>query len=807
MKQLLQFYRFLGSIYFAITLIAAVALFVIAGTFIESKTESHRYASHFTYGNPVFIGLLCGFFINILLSALRRWPFQIHHIPFLITHLGLLMILGGTLIKSYTGTQGSMSIIEGSASQALYLPDTYVLQVEKRGMDNLADSQIRHYPLKQTFLGGFQTDLTSSDKASELKIKLAGYSPHSTERLEAWFKGNMGVISGFKPFAVHDWEGSFPESLPVSSRIELGHEPPSQLWDIFAGRTSSTVELAKRAFLQGMEVILTDTFTHEVIFQGSLGEVLSHSIKWSEGKADFELDFSYNPLMGFEDPKLLVVFTPSQSEKQEKVVVPLQGAEALLNINLSTPHLGKGPVTIDLHRTPALVILQDQHNDIHFFAFDAYGQVYAEIFRCGNLNPLIVYDRGFGGYAVQCQLPYVLYPSGRKERERAHLYYLESKLRARQEERGLLSPPLQMLQEACAAADADFPAVAMEFLSSWNETHCWLYPKDILLPSSLMPVMSCLDWERISHKERKACLWIHTLFLEIEKRLAQGQELHSILEKMGWPSLPHDLKLPDENAVVLATLTNQIFMIADQLPDIELPAVLSANEHARLLSAYLRAYSLHLSNIMGSVTAAEMQHRLEVYTASKELDAGFISKRVCLECPITVRQRNEAPQKKLEDNLPKITLEVSKGAKKEWISLTYDRFGQGLKWPIFNGEYLVRFQPIFKTIPYRVRLRHARQINYANSFQAFSYESDLVITDTEQNSSLEKTISMNHVHETWDGYRFYLASIAPPNEGAVKKVQIVVNHDPAKYYMTYPGAIILSLGIILLFWLRPYRKK
>lgn len=28
-----------------------------------------------------------------------------------------------------------------------------------------------------------------------------------------------------------------------------------------------------------------------------------------------------------------------------------------------------------------------------------------------------------------------------------------------------------------------------------------------------------------------------------------------------------------------------------------------------------------------------------------------------------------------------------------------------------------------------------------------------------------------------------------------------------KYVLTYPGAIILALGIILLFWIRPYKKK
>ncbi len=61
---------------------------------------------------------------------------------------------------------------------------------------------------------------------------------------------------------------------------------------------------------------------------------------------------------------------------------------------------------------------------------------------------------------------------------------------------------------------------------------------------------------------------------------------------------------------------------------------------------------------------------------------------------------------------------------------------------------------------------------------------------------------MNEVHETSDGYRFYLSGMGPLDRYGVKNVQLVVNRDPAKYLLTYPGAILVSLGILLL-----YKKK
>ena len=127
MKLIRRLLIFLSSIQFAIVLIGLVAVVVMGGTFLESRTSSHRYAAAFTYGNPLFGLLIWCFFINILFSALRRWPFQKKHIPFLVTHLGLLMVLSGVIVKTYFGVQGSLSVIEGGASQSIMLPDTYAV--------------------------------------------------------------------------------------------------------------------------------------------------------------------------------------------------------------------------------------------------------------------------------------------------------------------------------------------------------------------------------------------------------------------------------------------------------------------------------------------------------------------------------------------------------------------------------------------------------------------------------------------------------------------------------------------------------
>lgn len=194
--------RLIGGVRFALLLIGSTALFVIAGTFIESLTQSHRYAALFTYQHPLFIALLFGFFLNILCAALCRWPFQRRHIPFLITHLGLLMILSGVIIKQIYGTQGNMLIKEGAASHELLLSETPVVRVDTR---------------REKYL--FNTPRMRID---DLKLSLIDKYPHSSEHWEGWFKNDHLHIQGLNP-------------LPIGSTAQLTDAQGTQ-WTFLAAR-------------------------------------------------------------------------------------------------------------------------------------------------------------------------------------------------------------------------------------------------------------------------------------------------------------------------------------------------------------------------------------------------------------------------------------------------------------------------------------------------------------------------------------------------------------------------------------------
>lgn len=793
--KLSKIYYFLGSVYFALLLIAFVAIFVIIGTLIESATQSHRYAAQLTYSNPFFVLLLWAFFINILFSALQRWPFKVRHIPFLITHFGLLMIFAGVLIKVYFGIQGTLQMMEGAASHRISEADTYVVQVEQRG--------------GKPYSHALKINNSHHNKEQKLSLQLIDHLPNSTERLTTWIKGKHAIIQGLPPLPVHETSDlQDDDEIPLSGKIRF--------WDVYALRTNDISQTINKLYRQKSLLKISDRASGTTLATQEIA--LNSSIPLTDkfgsyGEATVHLDLDFSEINGFNLPMLQLKVLNVRNEQTYEIQVPLQGDTALLNVNQSTPHLGNSPIAVDILRTPTLAFLEDQYQDTYLVVFDARGQVWSQLFGSHHLQSYLAYDEGFGGYAVQSELPFPDLICGREQRETALIDYLSMHMRQAVSTKTQLSPPLQFLQEACREANADFVETLIAFLRRWDSQHSWLYVEDQDVPESIEKVFKCFDWQ---NQPEAACYWTTQFFDQIEPVIAKGANLLDALRETRWPLFADCEKLWNESqnntaertGAVLNLLTQQIFSAVNQLPagKDQLTTQTTDRQHARLLSAYLRAYHIHLSTLTPVLPAQDMRQLIQKKqkdTQSQHVESSLPT----IETPLIAILEEAHLDKKLEDNVPAITLRAQEGDHTQTITLSYDRFATGLKWPILNGKYLLRFQPHFREIPYSLRLRQARQINYPNSPQAFSYESDMIITDLRTGENIEKTISMNQVHETWDGYRFYLSNITPGDESSVKRVQIVVNRDPAKYWLTYPGAMILCLGIVLLFWMRPYKKR
>jgi hypothetical protein len=714
-----------------------MAVFVIIGTFIESATQSHRYASLFTYSNPIFLSLLVGFFLNILLSALRRWPFKKHHIPFLITHLGLLMVISGVMIKTLYGVQGNMTILEGSGSERIFVPGTQVIYIDQFTAEGIKSHE---YTLSTGLLGSMY--ISSNDPVPGLDVSLLEYSPHSESHYETWIKNKHVFIKGIEP-------------LPLNYRVSLPSLDENIVWNLYATENTNPQDIAKKEFIDNAVAVFKKTQSGKTIEKVPLKELLNKEINIDGTKAISKLDF---------DQSLLTITFPL-----EEINIFLTGAQALLNQNTYL-YLGRYPITLELEVRPTLLVIKDDNHHDHFYIFDPHGRILKNTYNNDHITLLNVYSKGLGGYSVQMDIPEYSYDLTSLNTEQVNL--LKQQLKEALGSGILLSPPLNLLSKTALKKGKNVEDVIADFLFEWNNSYGWLLPQNSKIHS-----VDTIDWTTVDEHTHQGTQVASKFFAELEKD--NNTPLNEKLTWAPWNTKHRHIEEHDVEAT-LTTLTQQIFQVADQIPNS------LETTSARKLSAYMRAYNLHFSKVTPDLT-----QQISTFP---------------IETPLSQKITALPSLTKLEDNKPKIVLKLTNFNGSQIIHLQYDPIANGIKWPALN-EYLLRFQPQTLNIPYHIRLRDARQITYPNSTQPLSYESDIIVTDSRNNSSLDTTLKMNKVHETWDGYRFYMSNLSPAEPTEAQRVQLVINLDPVKYYLTYPGAIIMSIGILLLFWLQPYKRK
>lgn len=794
MKILKALFHFLGGIYLAIALISTAAIAVIVGTILESKTDSHLLAASWTYENPLFFFLLALFFVNILFSALRRWPFKKRHIPFLITHLGLLMIIGGTMVKNRFGLQGQLTVWEGSGNQQVVLPHTHALLIEGKDKSSPANSLIA--------LNSFRPEIYSPFHLPQLTCKLIGYAPHVKEELETWIKGPNAYIAGFPAIPVQEWSHAepFPEATPY--HFALSTDYPS--WSILALRTSHVKEAIELAYKQNLIIQFKAKEGEAPLVRLPLQEALNSSFSFMEGKIKTGLELSLSDQNEKETPCLNLTWSSLNTPKKEKWTIPLQGQDALL-VKPHSLFWSNVPFHVDLERgNPLLCLIEDDQGNTTFFAFDSHGRVHSENFNPSHLQSMLIYENGFAGYGVQAVVPFPSFSTSRESKEKSEEYALNMQLREAMTHQPSLAPPLSLFKHACLQAEVDFCDAFVGFLTLWNEQSGFIYHPNKTISDEIQKVFKHLNWNEVSPQDQHAIQWNIKLLGQLENGWKQGEDPIVMLERHHWPfieELKEESALP--NPSLLNKIAQQVYSLTNYLPPLDLPLPSTYEEMGNHLSAFFRMYGIdYRSLILYQGNQKEVFDNLENYWKAHTENRNH-QQSLVFETPISHRIIPDTGPSKLEDQCPGVVFEIQEGQSKQTLALAYNAINGGLKWPILNGKYVMRFQPNLKELPYRIRLRQARQIPYPNSQQIYSYESDVLISENDK-PSIEQTLSMNKVYETLDGYRFYLSGIGSSPDETLKRIQLAVNYDPAKYLLTYPGAFLVFLGSILLFWMKKW---
>jgi len=132
-------FRFLSSLKLAVVVLLTLAAILAAGTIIESMHDTAT-ARHYVYGTAWFGAVLFFLGLNVLFAALSRWPFKKHHTGFLITHLGIILILIGSMVTLLRGYEGQVVFEEGETARRMTLeePQLFLLDPETKKLEEVA---------------------------------------------------------------------------------------------------------------------------------------------------------------------------------------------------------------------------------------------------------------------------------------------------------------------------------------------------------------------------------------------------------------------------------------------------------------------------------------------------------------------------------------------------------------------------------------------------------------------------------------------------------------------------------------------
>ncbi len=116
LRLLLGTFEFLASLELAVGLLATICVVLAYGTFVE-KYYGLRGAHFGVYQTWWFLTLGVLLAVNIFCAAVIRFPWKKYQTGFVITHLGLLVLLFGCLLKNRWGIDAQMPLFEGTTER------------------------------------------------------------------------------------------------------------------------------------------------------------------------------------------------------------------------------------------------------------------------------------------------------------------------------------------------------------------------------------------------------------------------------------------------------------------------------------------------------------------------------------------------------------------------------------------------------------------------------------------------------------------------------------------------------------------
>lgn len=128
--------KFFASLQLAVVIIATLAVLISVGTFMEARYDAWT-AKNLVYGS-IWMYLTLGLLVLSLVAVIvDRWPWKPRHAAFIFAHVGIIIILYGSLLTQLFGIDGTIRLPRsGEPVKEVTLQDTELIVYRSRNGDN-----------------------------------------------------------------------------------------------------------------------------------------------------------------------------------------------------------------------------------------------------------------------------------------------------------------------------------------------------------------------------------------------------------------------------------------------------------------------------------------------------------------------------------------------------------------------------------------------------------------------------------------------------------------------------------------------
>lgn len=113
----------LASIEIGVVIIIAIGALTAWGTLVEAHYNDAAAAQKLVYHSYWMYGVMIALATCLIAVMIDRWPWQQKHTGFVLAHIGILIIMIGSLVTRYFGIDGSMQLEPGGSSRVVLLTD------------------------------------------------------------------------------------------------------------------------------------------------------------------------------------------------------------------------------------------------------------------------------------------------------------------------------------------------------------------------------------------------------------------------------------------------------------------------------------------------------------------------------------------------------------------------------------------------------------------------------------------------------------------------------------------------------------